>query len=562
MEPVLILGAGINGSAIARELLLNGLSVVLVDTADIAYGATAYSSRLIHGGLRYLEYGEFALVRESLSERGRLLRLAPQFVHPLELFIPIENRFGDLLSSVGRFFGWRWWPGGSHAGQGRGLWLIGAGLRMYDAYARDATLPRHRVVSVPAVGGIAVDPRRFRWLASYYDAQITFPERFVLALLQDAKQIAAEKSLQFDVLTRHRARLSENKVDIQPVHGEDGQTLSFQPSVVINATGAWVDDTLSALQVPEKRLMGGTKGSHIFTYHALLARTLGGRGVYAEARDGRPIFILPLAGCTMIGTTDEPFEGDPADALASGPEIDYLLASANAILPQVQLTRDDVAFHYSGVRPLPYVHSDSTAAVTRRHWLAPHTSSSLPIYSVIGGKLTTCRSLAEDTAAEVLARLNRPVAATSRERLLLGADNCPTDAVSLQAAHAHLATRFNLPLASIAAMWTLFGTQTEAILATAGDDAEILVDTFLPVAAIRHCIRNEWCSQLDDLVERRLMLLYHQPLTRRCLLRLCELLCEAGRLTPAECGEAIEATVNRLQRHFGKQVVDTAREVG
>ena len=291
MEPVLILGAGINGSAIARELLLGGLNVILVDTADIAAGATAYSSRLIHGGLRYLEYGEFSLVRESLAERGRLLRLAPQFVHPLELFVPVENRFGGLLSSVGRFFGWRWWPGGKHSGQGRGLWLIGAGLRMYDAYAHDRTLPRHRVQRVGTSDGIPVDPRRFHWLASYYDAQVTYPERFVLALLEDARQIAAERGLRFEVLTRHRASLDGTTATIAPLTAGDGQHVAFSPAAIINATGAWVDNTLAQIRVTSPRLMGGTKGSHLFTFHQGLAGALAGRGVYAEASDGRPILI-------------------------------------------------------------------------------------------------------------------------------------------------------------------------------------------------------------------------------------------------------------------------------
>ena len=554
MEPVLILGAGINGAAIARELLLSGLSVVLVDRADIASGATAYSSRLIHGGLRYLEYGEFALVRESLAERGRLLRLAPQFVHRVELFVPVENRFGGLLSSVGRFFGWRWWPGGKQTGQGRGLWLIGAGLRLYDAYAHDRTLPRHRVGRVPDPDGIPVDPQQFHWLASYYDAQVTYPERFVIALLEDARQIAAQRGLWFEVLTRHRANLDGATATVAPLAAGDGQTISFTPAAIINATGAWVDDTLAQLHVPAQRLMGGTKGSHVFTFHPGLAGALAGRGLYAEASDGRPIFILPLAGCTMIGTTDEPFEGDPAAAVASGPEIDYLLQSANAILPQVGLVRGDVAFHYSGVRPLPYDHSNSTAAVTRRHWLAPHPGTAVPTYSVIGGKLTTCRSLAQATAAQVLARMNLPQNENSRERPLPGAKDFPRSAADVSTKKQQLAARFNLPLASIAAVWDLVGTRTESLLAADSGNPELLSDTVLPVAAVRHCIRHEWARTLDDLVERRLMLLYHQPLTRRCLHKLCELLCEVGLLAPAEIDSAIAATVERLDRHFGKQV--------
>src|SRR5271154_1893735 len=140
IQPVLILGAGINGAALARELALNGVGVVVVDTRDIASGATAYSSRLIHGGLRYLEYGDFSLVRESLGERTRLLKLAPQFVRPLRLFIPVRNRFGGLLSAARRFLGLKDRPHPDRVLH-RGLWTVRFGLWLYDHYARDPTLP-------------------------------------------------------------------------------------------------------------------------------------------------------------------------------------------------------------------------------------------------------------------------------------------------------------------------------------------------------------------------------------------------------------------------------------
>src|SRR5688572_31945084 len=139
MQRVLILGAGINGAALARELVLNGLSVCVVDKADIASGATARSSRLIHGGLRYLEHGEFDLVRESLAERTRLLRLAPQFVRPLELFIPVSNRTSGFWTAARRALGWSRKAGhsGSEGIEHRGLWLVRVGLTLYDLYARD-----------------------------------------------------------------------------------------------------------------------------------------------------------------------------------------------------------------------------------------------------------------------------------------------------------------------------------------------------------------------------------------------------------------------------------------
>src|SRR5438105_2683500 len=203
-QPVLILGGGINGAAVARELVLNGVPVWLVDSADLASGATAYSSRLIHGGLRYLEFAEFSLVRESLEERARLLRLAPHLVKPLRLFIPVRNRWGGLAQAAGKFLGL---PIRSKKTVHRGLRVVQLGLWLYDRYSRDHSLPPrslHRL-GEEGVPEISSDVARRLW--SYSDAQITFPERLVIDFLADARAIAEDKGLDFRVLTYHRASL-------------------------------------------------------------------------------------------------------------------------------------------------------------------------------------------------------------------------------------------------------------------------------------------------------------------------------------------------------------------
>ena len=185
---MLILGAGINGAAIAREFLLNDVPVYLVDRADIASGATSYSSRLIHGGLRYLEHGEFSLVRESLAERTRLLHLAPDYVTPLRFYIPITARWSGWGQAASRFLGL---PARSQRHVPRGLLLVGTGLRFYDLFARGTTLPG-RSIHRAGDGHLPAVHARYRWLCSYSDAQMGFPERFVVALLDDARRIAAD----------------------------------------------------------------------------------------------------------------------------------------------------------------------------------------------------------------------------------------------------------------------------------------------------------------------------------------------------------------------------------
>lgn len=504
-QPVVVLGAGINGAAIARELLLNGVPAVVVDRADLCSGATAGASRLIHGGLRYLEYGDFALVRESVEERQRLLQLAPDFVRPLEICIPVRRRFGGWLAAARRFCHGRT----SAKPANRGLWLIRCGLWLYDRFARRDQLPKHRVHAVGAAGMPAVDAQEYRWLCSYWDAQILYPERFVVALLRDARQLAEDQDLQFDIFTYHEAKLADEQLTVSSLrnpHSEPVRTL--RPAAIINATGAWVDLTLEQIGVPHPPMMGGTKGSHFVTFHEPLRKSIGQRGLYLEADDGRPVFILPFGAGVLVGTTDVVFDRDPGLATATDEELNYLLAAVRLSLPQCQLSRDDIALHYAAVRPLP--RADTAAApgsVTREHRLEEHHDTSVPLFSVVGGKLTTCRSLAEESVATILGRLGLPIQATSRERPL------PQD--------------------------------EEFAANEAADLTGPLVD---------HVVANEWVTTLDDLVERRLMLLYAKEFSVDWLQRLATALVAAGKLSPNDVSAAVAATVERLNSRYGRNL--------
>ncbi|MBX3414818.1 MAG: glycerol-3-phosphate dehydrogenase/oxidase [Pirellulales bacterium] len=553
-KPILILGAGINGCAIARELLLNRVPVYLVETTDVAYGATAYSSRLIHGGLRYLEYGEFDLVRESLAERTRLLRLAPHLVRPLQLFIPVSNRFGGLLAALPRFLGW-----GEKLAvtKRRGVWLVRMGLWFYDRYARDPSLPRHAVYSSHERNAMPVDRRAFPWLCSYYDGQVRYPERFSLALLEDTRRLSAEYGVEFRVLMRHRARLVGQTVELCAADADEHAPAesTLEPAAIVNATGAWVDRTLARLPVHAQRMMGGTKGSHLVTSNEALRAALADRAIYAEAADGRPFFILPFGHETLIGTTDLPFDEAPDRAVATPQEIDYLIGSVNEILPDVKLSQADVDLHYSGVRPLPYIDQATPGAITRRHWLAPLDDAPLPIFSVIGGKLTTCRSLAEESVHTILARLGRPVLANSRERPLPGGEDYPRDRAALIACWEQLAAKFHLQCVQVESIWWLLGTRTEGVLAGIENlSADCVAGTSFPREFARWVIRHEFPRNVSDLVERRLMLLYVPTVSADTLRELATLLAEEGVIGHADIEPEIVRTIDRLVTHFGKCV--------
>ena len=271
------------------------------------------------------------------------------------------------------------------------------------------------------------------------------------------------------------------------------------------------------------------------------------------------MFVLPFGAATLVGTTDLPFADDPATAVATPAELQYLVTAVNDLFPDLRLTTADIAQHYSGVRPLPAAGPKTPAAVTRRHWLEPNDDCAVPLFSVIGGKLTTCRSLAEEAAGTILARLGLEHRADSRERPLPGGESYPRDGSSLAAEWDRLAARFTLDRSAIETIWSLVGTRAESILAAiAGGadrfDAACLPGTSLPREFARWIIANEWATTLEDLVERRLMLLYHPRLSRACLEELAGLLVEAERLSVAGLNDAVERTIDRLVRHFGKRL--------
>jgi glycerol-3-phosphate dehydrogenase len=358
---VVIIGGGINGAGIARDAAMRGLKVLLIEKGELGSATTIASTRLIHGGLRYLEHFEFGLVRESLREREILLRIAPHLVRPLAITIPIYK-------------------------QSRRGWLtIRAGMILYDLLSWAKSLPRHQMLSRTETlkRWPGLNPEGLVGSALYYDAQVEFPERLVFANVQSAREFGAE------VLTHTRVTsLTGSGVEF------GGQFV--EASVIINAAGPWIDHVLAPVKSP--KLIGGTKGSHIVVPVFPGAPS---NAIYLEARsDGRPIFIIPWNKHYLIGTTDVPFEGDPDEVRCEPWEIEYLLSETNLAVPGAHLTRNSILQTYSGVRPLPY-HSS-----TRRHFIREHPQ--LPnLLSIVGGKLTTYRSLSEDCVDLIFRKLGR-----------------------------------------------------------------------------------------------------------------------------------------------------------
>jgi glycerol-3-phosphate dehydrogenase len=238
--------------------------------------------------------------------------------------------------------------------------------------------------------------------------------------------------------------------------------------------------------------------------------------------------------------------------VASSDELDYLLAAVNQVFPQVQLNRSDMDFHYAGVRPLPRVDATTPAGVTRRHWLAETPDSPIPIYSVIGGKLTTCRSLAEQVTDTLLSRLNVGRVAHTQDRTILGGENRHSKASDAESHFQNLAEGIGWSIDQIRAVWPLLGTRAAVLAHLPAGQQDNLDGTSLPRELARWMIRNEHARTLGDLIERRLMLLYHPRLTRRCLEQLADILKQEGLIENVDTH--VNQTIDRLTHHYGKKV--------
>lgn len=564
---VAILGGGINGAALARELVLSGVDVVVVEADDLACGATAWSTRLVHGGLRYLEYGEIDLVRESLTERERLVTLAAHLVEPLTFAIPLERRTGGMLAAAARLLGAsrlaRWLAGG----RSRGSWTVGVGLTLYDLLS-GRRWPRHRMHRGGAPGLPEVDASRYPWAATYVDAQMLFPERFTVELLQDARQIAAERGCSFRVLT-HRSVTADGDgtLHVMPngnaVAAGESETVVWRPEAIVNASGAWVDRTRASLPwgAEEPQLIGGTKGSHLVLDSPLLRAQLHDSGVYAEAADGRPIFVLPFGEqLVLVGTTDLPSTGDPADAVASEEEIAYLLDACGQLFPTAAPGREHLLLHYCGVRPLPHAgQGTNPAAVTRRHLLVRHAGTAVPSWSIVGGKLTTCRSLAESAAREVLAAIGWPVRETSASRPLPGLA-AAEDAAARHQLREELQAG-GLSAAGALRAVRLYGGGARGLLAR-DPRGPSLGPCGLTAEAVLRAVEQEWAVTLDDVVSRRLMLSFDPAFDLPTLRAIASVLASAGFLAEDQREDEVAQVVAGFRRRHGRQLRESTPSSG
>jgi glycerol-3-phosphate dehydrogenase len=394
---LIVIGAGINGVATARDAAMRGLKVLVLDKGDICSGTSAWSSRLIHGGLRYLEHAEIDLVRESLRERERLFSNAPHLVKPLSFVIPLYDR------------------------NKRPPWLIKAGMLGYDILSYDKSVSNHQMLSrdqtLRRLTGL--NSEGLKGAAKYYDGQVELAERLCV---ENALSAQAHGAVVLTYTQVENFILKNNKIcGVKFIDLFDGNRYCACAPVTLNISGPWVDEVLKGTGRKIKRYMGGTKGTHIIVDYFPGAPQ---DAIYLEAYcDGRPIFIIPWEGRYLIGTTDIRYEGSLDDVKADDEEIDYLLKETNLIIPGANLTRASVLYSYSGIRPLPYQETGSTGSITRHHIIKDHAPEFDGLFSVIGGKLTTYRALAEQAVDLVFKKLGKKSPKCSTKNVVLPGAN-------------------------------------------------------------------------------------------------------------------------------------------
>ena len=549
---VLIIGGGINGIATFRELALQGIDVALVEGADFVSGASAASSHMVHGGIRYLENGELRLVKESVQERNRLIRNAPHYVRPLQTTIPIFSTFSGILAAPFRLL----ITHGRGRPQERGALLIKVGLVIYDMFSRNSgRVPRHRfhgrrrsLRALPRLN------RATKYTATYYDASMHDPERLALDVLSDG--IAAGLTDPSTPSSRAANYVRAEGFEDNAVQLRDkatGTSFAFSARLVINASGPWTDLTNAALG-QDTSYMGGTKGSHIVLDHDELHAATGGREIFFEHSDGRIVLIYPLKGRVLVGTTD--INADPSEpSRLTDEEVEYFITLIRHVFPSITVTPDQIVYSFSGIRPLPRHDDTAPGFVSRDYRIVPSRLGRTKLLSLVGGKWTTFRALAEHLGNDTMKLLGVRRSVSTRTAVIGGGAGYPQ---SKAARRIWLAKHGNgHPPALVDRMLDRYGTNAVPILAAIPPEAtELSQVTGYYAEEIEHITRTEAVVHLDDVILRRTSLAFIGGLSRKLLEQVAEVVGKALGWSVQQQATEVERT-ERILRESHRVDIDT-----
>lgn len=565
---VLIIGAGINGAGLFRDLALQGVDVLIVDKQDFCAGASAAPSRLIHGGLKYLETGEFRLVAQSTRERNLLLRNAPHVVHPLRTAMPTHSWWGGIWPSIQRFLR------RPAKIDDRGILISELGLTLYDFFGRHfRSMPRHSVMLGGKVRESLPDIRRdVRALHTYYDAAISQAERLGFELIDDGCRA-------------HREAMALNHVSLIGADDEsvsfedqDGSAFTVRPQVIVNAGGAWIDEINRQLG-RETRHIGGTKGGHLIVDAPQIRQQLDGRMIYFGTPDGRICLIYPFMNHVLVGATDIRCT-DPDQAVCDDDERDYMLEAVRYLFPEVAIGTDQVRYRYSGVRPLPRSDAADPGQISRDHAIIEDRIHRWPVLSLVGGKWTTFRGFAEEVADDVLVRLGRRREISTQQLAIGGGRDYPRDDAAREVWLCRITALCEGDRARAITLLDRYGTRGEAVARHCARMSANGTSRQRPVIALEghsfegqsfeghsrprqgyrvgeidFVCRHERVEHLDDVLFRRLPIALSGRLEGAVIDEVATLCGEALGWSTVRCGDEIERAREIAVRTHGVSLV-------
>jgi glycerol-3-phosphate dehydrogenase len=472
---VIVIGGGITGAGVARDCALRGLSCLLLEKQDFASGVTSKTTRLIHGGLRYLANFEVGLVAESLRERANLRRLAPHLIRPIPIVIPI------------------------YQGDAHGRAAISFGIHLYDLLSHERDVPHYFTSGRERT--LAFEPRLnqegLSGSALFYDHQIMMPERLVIENIVSAREAGAT------VLNHVRVEsLDETGAGVD-VYCRDATAtrLRFRGRVAINAAGPWIDQVRQAGGIAGSRVISPTKGIH------LVMPRLSDQALFAASRDGRMIFVIPLGGFSLIGTTDTRYDGDLDQVHADRADVEYLLAESSRVLPGLNINRDMILYTYAGIRPLAFS-GPRESKISRKHRVIREGRTGR-VLTIAGGKLTTYRAMAKDVVDAACAILGVKKSCTTDKTAFPGGLPGGLEEYVAHAA-AGTAGSYTVDPETVRHLITLYGSRSERLLELVRQDPSlanrIAPDSLDIFAQIVYSIREEGARTLSDVVLRRMHL--------------------------------------------------------
>lgn len=507
---VVIIGGGVNGVATFRDLCLNGIATLLIDEKDFCAGASSASSRMAHGGLRYLESREFRLVRESARERNLLLRHAAHLVKPLPIIVPVRAMLHGFATSVLRFLG-----APIPAGPLSAAALKGA-LQAYELMGQvDNILPHHRLTLNKAAFSKGFK-RGTKAVAKYYDGLIVSPEGLVHEML--AEGVASQS----DSAALNYVSWSTQDGALEIADGLSAQKMVVRPSVIINATGAHIDKTNEKLGLGTSYVRN-VKGAHLVLKNQRLSDRLNGNAHYYDDGHGRMVIMIPLGATILMGTTEIDVKNLPRAGEVSADEVDYLLGAATALFDDIEVTKNDIVALTTGVRPLRAGGGSDPNRALRDHAICMDhlpAAKSVPVLSLVGGKWTTFRAFGQDATNKVLSILGAARKVQTHNRDYPGAMN-------LEAQRAEIIAQSGVARGAI--LFKRYGSigHDVAQYCAQTKDTPLKHFTDYSTGEIAWLVRSRGACQLDDMVLRRTDMVVCGKMTHKGLAEVAEIMARA-----------------------------------